>query len=64
MFLQIGDVAVNMDNVTRVEFRTEIPTVLISVFVYVGRNEYVYFGGNDADRFKAWWDKEAEVYRA
>jgi hypothetical protein len=60
MFVQIGDMAFNPDQVCKIEWSTG-PCVTI---LLTGQTDYpVVLSGAEADAFTDWWEEYAKVYR-
>jgi len=68
-FLQIGDKAVNMDLVAVVTFGTDKQGMggelrrVISLYPAEGEDTLAIFWGENAERFMAWWNEHAPLYK-
>lgn len=60
MFLQIGNLAVNVDKIEVVEFKE----TAVDIYTTNLEQAALTFTDGDAEAFKQWWEEKAEVYDA
>jgi len=64
-FVQLGDVAIAIDNIQRIEFYTTVngASHIAITFVDSDGDDPLCLSGDIVARFLAWWEAKADVYR-
>jgi hypothetical protein len=65
MFIQIKDIAINVNHIETVRLNDNHVKVYVDVYTDVTGEQRCYdFTGDEAEAFRRWWEEKAGVYVA